>query len=263
MADKAKPKKLAIVFDMDETLGYFTQIGFVIEQYENFTNKIVTIEEAMDVLDCYPNIFRPGILHTFNYLRNQKKKRPYINVLMYTNNIGPKQWAHTIRRVIEKKINYKIFDRTICAWKVGQDVYEQCRTTHSKTYEDLKKCGSLGDNDKICFFDDLDHPEMKHKNVDYNELTKYKYYYKVDKILHLFFKSKISKNIKNKGAFIKKFKYEAKTSWFQKYLNVKLKKNYDNKNILRAVRKFLKNNKFKISKKRRKKNRKNKTKKNN
>ena len=65
MADKAKPKKLAIVFDMDETLGYFTQIGFVIEQYENFTNKIVTIEEAMDVLDCYPNIFRPGIYSDF------------------------------------------------------------------------------------------------------------------------------------------------------------------------------------------------------
>ena len=102
---------------------------------------------------------------------------------------------------------------------------------------------------------------MKHNNVYYNELTKYKYYYKVDKILNLFFKSKISKNIKNKGAFIKKFKYEAQTSWFQKYLNVKLKKKYDDKDILRAVRKFLKNNKLKISKKRKRKIRKNKTKK--
>ena len=119
----------------------------------------------------------------------------------------------------------------------------------------------MGDNDKIYFFDDLDHPDMKHKNVDYNELTKYKYYYKVDKILNLFFKSKISKNIKNKGAFIKKFKYEAKTSWFQKYLNVKLKKNYDNKDILTAIKKYLKDNKLKISKKRRRKSKKNKTKK--
>ena len=69
MTDKVK--KIAIVFDMDETLGYFTQLGFVIEQYEDFTKKVVTIEEAIDILNCYPNIFRPGILHTFNYLRNQ------------------------------------------------------------------------------------------------------------------------------------------------------------------------------------------------
>ena len=48
---------------------------------------------------------------------------------------------------------------------------------------------------------------------------------------------------------------------FQKYLNIKLKKKYDDKNILRAVRNFLKNNKFKLSKKRRRKIKRNKTKK--
>ena len=187
---------------------------------------------------------------------------PYLNVLMYTNNIGPKQWAHTVRRVIEGKINYKIFDRTICAWKVGQNVYEQCRTTHEKTYNDLLKCGGIGENDKICFFDDLDHPKLKHKNVDYNELTKYKYYYKVDKLLGLFFKSKVSKNIKNKGAFIKQFKYKAQNTWFQKYLNIKLKKKYDDKDVLRAVRKFIKINKLKLSKKKKRKpTKKNKTRK--
>ena len=44
--------------------------------------------------------------------------------MIYTNNIGPKSWVHNIRKYIEHKLEYKLFDRTIAAWKVGNKVYE-------------------------------------------------------------------------------------------------------------------------------------------
>ena len=38
---------------------------------------------------------------------------------------------------IEEKIEYKLFDRVIAAWKVDGKKYEEKRTSHDKKYEDL------------------------------------------------------------------------------------------------------------------------------
>ena len=57
--------------------------------------------------------------------------------------MGPKNWVHHIRKYIEHKLNYKLFDRTIAAWKVGKLVYEKCRTSHGKNVPDLINCSIL------------------------------------------------------------------------------------------------------------------------
>ena len=36
-------------------------------------------------------------------------------------------------------MNYKLFDRTIAAWKVGKVIYEKCRTSHRKSVHDISK----------------------------------------------------------------------------------------------------------------------------
>ena len=84
-------------------------------------------------------MFRPDIFKIFEYLKDSKKHR-YVKVLIYTNNMGPKNWVHHIRKYIEHKLNYKLFDRTIAAWKVGKLVYEKCRTSHGKNVPDLINC---------------------------------------------------------------------------------------------------------------------------
>ena len=265
-----KPKKLALVFDMDETLGYFTQIAIFIDWIEMFiTNpsnkkeKKLTNEQIFELFDLFPEIFRPGVFHTIDFIKKQKKKKPYLRLMIYTNNMGPKSWAHIVRKYIEKKMGQKLlFDRTICAWKVGNLQYEKCRTTHMKTYEDLKKCGNLGDNDKICFFDDAFHPLMEHSNVDYHRNNKYKTF-----IPTSLFLSRLSETEKVKG-LIKNFNafrdYALKKSREKWYISEDNKNNnkmkYSKLDFLRKVRSFIKENKLKLSKKRKKK-RLNKTKK--
>ena len=38
-------------------------------------------------------------------------------MVIYTNNMGPKTWVHNIRKYIEQKLDYKLFNKTIAAWK--------------------------------------------------------------------------------------------------------------------------------------------------
>ena len=264
-----KPNKLALVFDMDETLGYFTQIAIFIDWIEMFITKPNNINEKklknehiFELFDLFPEIFRPGIFHTIDFIKKQKKKKPYLKLMIYTNNMGPKSWAHLIRKYIEKKMGKKLlFDRTICAWKVGNLQYEKCRKTHMKTYEDLKKCGNLGDNDKICFFDDAFHPHMKHSNIDYYHNNKYKVFIPTSLFLSRLSQSKIKDLIHNFNAFRDfafKKSYEKWYSFHENKNNNKMK--YSKLDFLRKVRSFIKENKLKVSIKRKKK-RLNKTKK--
>ena len=102
-----KPNKLALVFDMDETLGYFTQIAIFIDWIEMFITKPNNINEKklknehiFELFDLFPEIFRPGIFHTIDFIKKQKKKKPYLKLMIYTNNMGPKSWAHLIRKYI-------------------------------------------------------------------------------------------------------------------------------------------------------------------
>ena len=145
--------KKVIVFDMDKTLGYFTQLGVLIEAIEEIRKKSIKRTDLYKIFDLYPECFRPGIFKTLKYIKKNKKKEN-IKLLIYTNNIGPKKWAYDIKNYLEYKIGKNLFDKVITAWKVEGKVYEKCRTTHYKIYKDLLMCGKLDKKDKILFFDD-------------------------------------------------------------------------------------------------------------
>lgn len=161
-------KNVAYVFDLDKTIGYFTQLAIFMESIEDFIGRELKIKEFFNLVDLFPKIFRPDIFPIFRYLKELKQKHKYVKVLIYTNNMGPKRWVHRIRKYIEHKLNYKLFDRTIAAWKVRGEIYEKCRTEHGKTVSDLISCSQLKKGDKICFLDDQKHSRMIHRNVDAN-----------------------------------------------------------------------------------------------
>ena len=43
-----------IVFDLDETLGYFQELSYFIDAIENILNTKITNEHFYDILDRYP-----------------------------------------------------------------------------------------------------------------------------------------------------------------------------------------------------------------
>ena len=251
----------AFVFDLDKTIGYFTQISMFIDGIEEFIERKLKRKEFFKLLDLYPEIFRPEIFSTFNYLLRLKKNNKCVKILIYTNNIGPKSWVHDIRKYIEHKLHYRLFDRTIAAWKVRGIIYEKCRSTHNKTPKDLIKCGKLNKNCKIVFFDDQIHRDMFNNNIFYRPLDGYRRDILFENMITIFLNSKLAHIIKkNKLKYFKSFilKIVRYSSSGFRYVEKPYKsKIHPKNNILKTIKNYVKKHHFrKLTKKKRRRRRK-------
>jgi hypothetical protein len=204
-----------VVFDLDETLGYFTQYSIFwscLEKYLLENNKYnLTQNDFSIILDLYPEFLRPGIMTILNYLKNKKQSNCCHKMMIYTNNTGSKTWANLILKHFEDKIKYKLFDQIIAAFKINGKQIEMCRTTHDKTHKDLIRCTKIPLNAEICYLDDVFYPEMSHKNVYYINIKPYTHDLEFDVLVDRFLKcdngKKLIKNIDNfKTQMMKDFK---------------------------------------------------------
>jgi len=264
MTTCVKNKSLVFVFDLDKTIGYFTQIAIFVEGIENYLKRKLNKKELYKIFDIFPEIFRPDIMSIFKYIKNVKSKLKCVKVMIYTNNMGPKSWVYDIKNYIESRLKYKLFDRTIAAWKVDNKIYEKNRTTHEKTVKDLLKCGNIKSTANIVFLDDINHHYMKDKSVKYIKVRAYKHDIKFNLMSNKFLKTPIGKLVKKSEheKFKKKmliFSRDDPLGFKYTISNISSRKNYK-KEILSQLKSFVKENKHNISKKRRRK-RKNKTKK--
>ena len=188
-----------VVFDLDETLGYFTQYSIFwscLDKYllEN-NNYNLTLKDFSSILDLYPEFLRPGIMNILNYLKNKKISNCCHKMMIYTNNNGSKSWANFILKYFEEKIKYKLFDQIIAAFKINGKQIEMCRTTHDKTHKDLIRCTKIPLNAEICYLDDVFYPEMSHKNVYYINIKPYTHDLDFDVIVERFLKCDFCKNL--------------------------------------------------------------------
>ena len=265
-----------VVFDLDETLGYFVEFGIFWDSLHNYllqnNNYKLEQEDFNEILDLYPEYLRPNIIHILTYLKNKKLQSCCHKMMIYTNNQGPLKWATQLINYFEKKLNSKLFDQIIAAFKVNGKKVEICRTSHNKSHNDLIKCTKLPLNTEICFLDDLIHPEMYNKNVYYINIKPYSYDLGLNEILSRFQESKISSKLLNTQksqdltfnttmlAYMKQYNYI--------YVN-KCLKEYDidkiiGHEIMKHLQQFFKKSLIKNNKtKRLNENKKNKTAKNN
>jgi hypothetical protein len=184
-----------VVFDLDESLGYFTQYGIFWDSLSNFlkTKKQQNLTQTdFDlILELYPEFLRPNIINILNYLKNKKKTNCCHKMMIYTNNSGPREWARHIISYFEKKINFKLVDQIIAAFKINGKRIELCRTTQNKTHKDLIKCTKIPLDAEICFIDDYFYPEMANDNIYYINIKPYYHDLKFEEILDRFKKSEI------------------------------------------------------------------------
>ena len=192
-----------VVFDLDDTIGHFVQLSGLDWFLTKLYGKIVTREHFNEILDLYPKIFRPRIFKIMEFLKNEKKRRKDVKVMIYTNNTGCKIWVHRIKSYIEKKIDYKLFDRVICGWKYDGRIIEPNRTGWYKKYKDLLRCGHLTKKDEILFLDDQYHQDMFHPKVTYLQLKPYFYNYP-HKQMFMTYKSIVNLSKKQEFLFNKK-----------------------------------------------------------
>lgn len=174
-----------VVFDLDETLGYFVEFGMFWDTLKHYykinkadSNKPIPIFDQAyfnKLLDLYPEFIRPNILNILNFLKQKKNEKDCHKLMIYTNNQGPPEWAQHIKGYFEDKLQFSLFDQIIGAFKVNGKHVELCRTTHNKTHKDFISCTKITETTQICFIDDVFHPGMSNDNIYYIHIKPYTY----------------------------------------------------------------------------------------
>ena len=162
----SEPTGRVVVFDLDETLGCFAELGMF---WEALSKSSCSHEKAhfFEVMDLFPEFLRPRILTILKTILDRKREGICQKIMIYTNNQGPKIWSQMIADYFEYKLGEKVFDNIIGAFKVNNNIVEVCRTSHGKNIGDLLNCTKIASGTHVCFFDDQYHPLMKDESVYY------------------------------------------------------------------------------------------------
>ena len=250
--------KKVVVFDLDETLGFFTQFGIFCEGLNDyFQNNNFFYEHFNSLLDLYPEFLRPNILTILNYIVKKKKEGECYKIMMYTNNQGGKKWLHYLKKYFEYKLDSLIFDKIIGAFKIQGQKIELNRTSHNKSFKDFINCTKLPDNIELCFIDDVFHEKMIDEKVFYINVKPYVHNIEMNMLNNRFLNSTIGKNVVNKEEFTKKINEFFKLSKYLMKPKTKKEQDIDNvvtkKMFLHIKQFFYENNKKSLRKKKRKK----------
>ena len=203
-----------IVFDVDETLGYFSQLGSFIDAL-SFYNKDFSgssaYERFNEILDLFPEFVRPKMIEILKYIHEKKANGNCRGVFIYTNNQGPRAWVQHIAKYFDYKVgnverndrntSASLFDKIIAAYMINGKIVESGRTSQNKTYDDLLHITGISNQAEVCFVDDLNHPDMRHDNVLYLNVKPYVKTLSVDEMIQRYLKSPLASTIVNTREF--------------------------------------------------------------
>ena len=168
-----------VVFDVDETMGYFSKLGKIWQILNNYAKAKSRAKlgqsEFNTMLDLFPEFIRPHLLTILNYIKHQKKMDKCNKVMIYTNNQASADWIQYIKSYFETKLKYQLFDKIISAFKINGKRIEPNRTTHKKTHTDLLSCAKIPANTQICFIDNTYYSDMDVDDVVYIKVKPYTY----------------------------------------------------------------------------------------
>lgn len=150
----------SIVFDLDETIGYFKQFIYILNILESYN-----IRNYNKLLNIFNFVFRPNIFKILFYIKDEKIRKKIQYIILYTNN-NNNDFVNIIINYIHDKLNYILFDKIIT-------INHELRTSKSKNYDDLIHCVNEIELHQICFIDDKEHDSMKHSNIFFIQCEKY------------------------------------------------------------------------------------------
>tara|TARA_Y100000768_G_scaffold388373_1_gene383890 strand:+ start:1971 stop:2759 length:789 start_codon:yes stop_codon:yes gene_type:complete len=252
-----------VVFDMDETLGYFYELSIFWSVINRYYDKYISDKHFVEILDLYPEFIRPNIIRILKIIIKYKSQNKCSKIMMYTNNQGERKWIQLICKYFDTKIKTKIFDQIIAAFKANGEKIEICRTTHDKSVSDLIKCSNIPENTRICFIDDQYHSLMKTDNVYYINVKPYEYSLDFQEMALRYY-NKFTSNITSKKEFVNFVIKNMTKSGYIHVVKNKTENNIDkivSKKLLTYIKEFFNESENKNTKKHRRKQ-KNKTKKN-
>jgi glucose-6-phosphate isomerase len=100
------PPKI-VVFDLDETLGTFVELGMFCDALENYTKNKIERSHFFELMDLFEEFLRPDIMNIMSFLVKKRAAKKCKKLMIYTNNQGDKSWAINIKNYFDKELNYK------------------------------------------------------------------------------------------------------------------------------------------------------------
>lgn len=195
---RAKTNSRVIAFDLDETLGSFTDLEILWSALQEYTDTHTPIN-FNHLLDLYPEFLRYGILPILEYLLAKKRTNECSHLYIYTNNQCPLGWVDMISTYFNYALKSRtpVFNQIILAFKINSHRIEPSRTTHSKTYSDFIKCTLLPKNTELFFLDNSYFPNMKHTDVYYIQPKQYVHHLSTQDIIQRFMSSTLFLKLKH------------------------------------------------------------------
>jgi hypothetical protein len=205
-SNKHKPISKVLVFDLDETIGCFTELHTI---WKLIFQPSSTNDNALpppyisehdkqlifnELLDLYPEFLRTGILQILGYVYSRIVAGECHKIYLYTNNqCEYPDWVKHIVLYLNNKVTggneHFIFERPICAFKIKNVRIEPKRTSHNKIYDDFIACSFLPKSTEICYLDDKQYEQMKHDKVYYIQPPPYYHNLKHKEIYNRFIHS--------------------------------------------------------------------------
>ena len=177
-----------VVFDLDETIGNFQQLGILWDIMENDYTRRINKKDIFEILDKFSNLIRPGFIPLLSQL-----KRKNIKTAIFTNNQGPPSWVEMFHDYLSHKIGRNAFNRIVKSYD-----NEPCRTSDDKKISDFLNCAKYPKNTKLCFIDDRYHSFMDDKQVYYIHVKPYEFHYTFDEMIERLMSSRIGNQLVNK-----------------------------------------------------------------
>ena len=188
-----------IVFDLDETIGYFSQLYAIYIKMKQIYKIDASISQLHSLFEKHLKVFRPGIFLLFAYINILKESNKQLITVLYTNTTLPNIWIRAIVSFIEKKIHINHEERRLFDFVI--DVTHPSRKTLKKNIADLTNiCKIPSDKVAILFIDNLKHASINHKCMIYTQVYSYMYMYVNSSIwtsLHEILEKPMVKQIKN------------------------------------------------------------------
>lgn len=174
-----------VVFDLDETIGNFQQLGILWDIMENDYTRRINKKDIFEILDKFPKLIRPGFIQLLSTL-----KKNNIKTAIFTNNQGPPSWVEMFSNYLSYKIGRKAFNRIVKSYD-----NEPCRTSDDKKISDFFNCTKYPKNTKLCFIDDQYHSFMDEKQVYYIHVKPYEFHYSFNEMIERLMSSRVGKQL--------------------------------------------------------------------
>lgn len=171
--------KKSIVIDFDNTIGYFSQIIYLINIIEKTYNRKMNQNDVNILLEIYTHSFRPKIFELLQFIREMKDKEIIHYLILYTKN-NNERFVKMVLSFIEDHIPHHssqvgkkippLFDHT---------VFSNSRT---KRLEPLLKLNNICDEveTQLCFIDNKKYNyecQVRTIAIYFIQCDTYKFYY--------------------------------------------------------------------------------------